>query len=206
LKVPDNKKMYCPTAVTLEEAEARCAAEGARLCTADELTDDVARGTGCKLDRARIWTASECPADDRAVASASTKLAANKIKPICKLVDAKLKFRCCADFAPGTELHNVAVAVEEVKATGKAKIVIEWRWTAYDQVKILIKKVLKERTAFALAPKGFKVQTVTAENGVNQFSIGNLDAGSRYKVKIVPWNSKGKLVPMQGREIAVITP
>jgi len=40
------------------EAEAICAAEGARLCTADELKNDCTGGTGCMHDVDLIWTST----------------------------------------------------------------------------------------------------------------------------------------------------
>jgi hypothetical protein len=37
-----------------------CADAGARLCTAKELQLDVAKWTGCDMDRQRVWSATEC--------------------------------------------------------------------------------------------------------------------------------------------------
>jgi len=45
---------------TLDEAAALCVSHGMRLCTEDEILDEVTGGTGCQYDRAYIWTSTEC--------------------------------------------------------------------------------------------------------------------------------------------------
>mmetsp|Transcript_18203 Transcript_18203/g.57202 ORF Transcript_18203/g.57202 Transcript_18203/m.57202 type:complete len:516 (+) Transcript_18203:294-1841(+) len=42
--------------VTYAEAERRCSDNGMRLCTADEILDGKAAGTGCKYDFLAVWT------------------------------------------------------------------------------------------------------------------------------------------------------
>ena len=49
----------CHHSKTFPEAEAICAAAGARLCTKDELTSDCTRGTGCGHDRDLIWSSGD---------------------------------------------------------------------------------------------------------------------------------------------------
>ena len=46
----------CHHAASFAEAEAVCASAGARLCTAAELQNDCARGTGCGHDRDLVWS------------------------------------------------------------------------------------------------------------------------------------------------------
>jgi hypothetical protein len=48
------------TTSTFDEAEIRCAALGARLCTAPEIKAKVAKNTGCDLEYERIWITSSC--------------------------------------------------------------------------------------------------------------------------------------------------
>lgn len=51
----------CPSKqVPYHEAAGVCQGMGARLCTAEELRQDEARGTGCGLDLKRVWTSSTC--------------------------------------------------------------------------------------------------------------------------------------------------
>ena len=41
-------------------AEEACAADGARLCTADEIVNRCTAGTGCGHDGAVLWSSSPC--------------------------------------------------------------------------------------------------------------------------------------------------
>ena len=45
---------------TYAEAVELCVGQGARLCTADELQANVARGTGCSIDWQLTWTLTAC--------------------------------------------------------------------------------------------------------------------------------------------------
>jgi subtilisin family serine protease len=45
---------------TWEDAKSICEAQGARLCTVDELEADVTRGTGCSWDASSVWSSSPC--------------------------------------------------------------------------------------------------------------------------------------------------
>jgi hypothetical protein len=47
----------CHDDKTFAEATGICAAEGARLCTSDELEADCAKNTGCSFDGERVWAA-----------------------------------------------------------------------------------------------------------------------------------------------------
>merc|ERR1711981_937750 len=46
----------CTSNVAFSRAEEICTSVGARLCTAQEMRDDVTRGTGCGHDNDQIWT------------------------------------------------------------------------------------------------------------------------------------------------------
>ena len=46
--------------VSYEKALVHCTAQGARLCSANELQNDVARGTGCGFDTRLVWTSESC--------------------------------------------------------------------------------------------------------------------------------------------------
>jgi hypothetical protein len=50
----------CSGLLTWDEARDFCQHGGARLCTAYELIDDDARGTGCNYDRELIWSSTAC--------------------------------------------------------------------------------------------------------------------------------------------------
>ena len=44
--------------VTYAEAEEFCTSAGARLCSDDELQTNEAKGSGCDLDKARVWSST----------------------------------------------------------------------------------------------------------------------------------------------------
>ena len=61
LSVPEARESNgCAEAATHEQAVAICAAEGARLCTADEVNSDCSTGTGCGHNGRFVWTSSPC--------------------------------------------------------------------------------------------------------------------------------------------------
>ncbi len=49
----------CPRKMTYSQAEQYCAYAGGRLCTAAEIVNDCAAGTGCRFDSEMVWTSSE---------------------------------------------------------------------------------------------------------------------------------------------------
>lgn len=53
----------CFASASYPEAEASCAAGGARLCTYAELLANETKGTGCGFDSRRVWTSTNagCP-------------------------------------------------------------------------------------------------------------------------------------------------
>eukprot|EP00039_Didymoeca_costata_P008061 m.107446 g.107446 ORF g.107446 m.107446 type:complete len:396 (+) comp13930_c0_seq1:46-1233(+) len=50
----------CHTDVDWTLAEAICSGAGARLCTALELQENVAKGSGCGLENKLVWTSQQC--------------------------------------------------------------------------------------------------------------------------------------------------
>lgn len=57
--------MFDGTAATYDEAKAECTAQGMRLCTAEELSDEVCCGSGCGFDAKAVWSSSACGGSDR---------------------------------------------------------------------------------------------------------------------------------------------
>jgi hypothetical protein len=100
--------------VTFEEAEAMCSNQGARLCSADELDNNVAKGTGCTLDKKDIWTRDTCGssgtnhfispgANKNLLKGGSTRCASDSEKAG--------NVRCCADVY--TKTTSVALITDD---------------------------------------------------------------------------------------------
>lgn len=85
----------CSFSTTHSNAKKWCEDHGARLCDTNELSDDVAVGTGCKLDQKRVWTSNACEGGYITQAGASRGLAANP--PQCESATSNFRARCCAD-------------------------------------------------------------------------------------------------------------
>jgi hypothetical protein len=91
---------------TYNDAAQLCAAEGARLCTADELKANVGQGTGCSVDYNPTWSQTPCVggvltrkgADDGAQAVCETNL------------DSRRSVRCCADVTAATTVPTTVQA------------------------------------------------------------------------------------------------
>ena len=63
----------CTEGATFDEAEALCDAEGARLCTKDEIIEEaLVQDTGCDFDCRSIWTSSSCPTTTTSTTSQPT--------------------------------------------------------------------------------------------------------------------------------------
>ena len=57
----------CSGYQTYAVAEALCASASARLCSADELIQNVAYDSGCNLDKKPVWTSDACGTGSRMV-------------------------------------------------------------------------------------------------------------------------------------------
>lgn len=85
----------CLDDLTFTEAEATCSSVGARLCTSDELSNDEAKGTGCKADCKAVWSADEC--DGGHIWQSGAKKCLGDLPATCGDSSAKATVRCCAD-------------------------------------------------------------------------------------------------------------
>jgi hypothetical protein len=77
-----------------EDANAFCAAGGARLCTLTELKNDEARATGCSLDSKMLWSTNACGANSHIVGLGSSTFGT---RSACMPNSTPRKVRCCAD-------------------------------------------------------------------------------------------------------------
>ena len=82
-------------------ANQKCEIIGARLCTADELQSDVARGSGCSLDARLVWTPTACKrSNGKAGRLAVRGRFGGNSKDTTRCLAAKSRsagIRCCAD-------------------------------------------------------------------------------------------------------------
>ena len=93
----------CSGRIGYQAAATFCASAGARMCTAPELLNDVARGTGCIIDAEYVWTPGVCPTGHVvAYGSSKRKLGSLLADTDCFSDDALVDVRCCASMAPTT--------------------------------------------------------------------------------------------------------
>jgi len=85
----------CSGFMSWSEAQEFCANAGARLCSADELKSDEARSTGCSLDRAYLWSSSECGDGSYLTAYGGSFAGTNTVCEEATV--ATIPARCCAD-------------------------------------------------------------------------------------------------------------
>ena len=88
----------CHLVATHSEAYAICDAAGARICNADELQADAARGSGCQLDSQLVWTSSTCGDDPSHVLIAMGR--SSLVHPRCFDTAAATRtagVRCCSE-------------------------------------------------------------------------------------------------------------
>eukprot|EP01043_Picozoa_sp_COSAG02_P024144 COSAG02_NODE_1310_length_13323_cov_17.158878_6_plen_235_part_00 len=79
-------------------ADSICTSVGARLCTAAELANDVARGTGCGFDNANVWTSDACT-DGHIAADGDSRPQDAYQQPTCVADGEQKAVRCCASGA-----------------------------------------------------------------------------------------------------------
>jgi len=85
-----------------------CTAVGARLCSAEELEDGVAKGTGCSNDNRNVWSATKCTsADGKGYFSVAGSGASST--RTCASGTRLLSARCCADVVAAAKSGSMAV-------------------------------------------------------------------------------------------------
>ena len=81
----------------LEAAEYLCESVDSRLCSANELSADVAKDTGCAIDAEYVWSGDKCPKGNLVVAGSS---AAAISKPTrCVATTSIASIRCCSHYS-----------------------------------------------------------------------------------------------------------
>jgi len=100
----------CLANADFEGATKTCSALGGRLCTAEELMNDEAKGTGCKGDCARVWTSDTC--NGGAFSTAGAKKCENKHPKKCSQSSEMLMVRCCSDASVSTNGDSDVVNVD----------------------------------------------------------------------------------------------
>lgn len=89
----------CPPPIDHSVALTLCYAAHMRLCTLEELAENVAKNSGCGLNSERVWAAGHC-ADDRYAPSrgGSDEAQDPDLEAKCVLKTSSLPVRCCADY------------------------------------------------------------------------------------------------------------
>lgn len=71
---------------------------GARICTSKELSSNVAIDTGCRLNKARVWSATDCDDGEGIVTQAGSSAGLRSNPPACTPESVEnVSVRCCAD-------------------------------------------------------------------------------------------------------------
>ena len=88
----------CQKKIPFADAESTCEAAGARLCTVEELQEKYARRAGCKANKLKAWTSTEC-VNNRGRPGALVAKAANGKRAKCQRTIPRKRFGllCCAD-------------------------------------------------------------------------------------------------------------
>ena len=91
----------CSGELSYLDATYFCASVGARLCSSDELSRDIAFGTGCRFDLSRVWTGSRCgPVEGYRVTQAGSTMDGGPgtvVAVQCSIETDLNPARCCAD-------------------------------------------------------------------------------------------------------------
>jgi len=91
-----------------------CSSAGGRLCTAAELEQNVAAGSGCALDNSFVWTADGCGSGADGASFLVTRGSGGGAG-ICKRSSSGISgLRCCADAAIASVALSTSAAPEVV--------------------------------------------------------------------------------------------
>eukprot|EP00041_Stephanoeca_diplocostata_P024542 m.625090 g.625090 ORF g.625090 m.625090 type:complete len:1261 (-) comp22547_c0_seq2:1117-4899(-) len=100
----------CTKASSLQEAADLCQSMGARLCTSEELLNNVAKGTGCQYDYAKVFSSTPCGDFDGGLVQKGSRK--STLTPVCSSDMAATQtyaVRCCADRSPETAASGTCV-------------------------------------------------------------------------------------------------
>lgn len=116
----------CGTSATFQVAQAACLGRGARLCSSEELSNDDAKGSGCKLDDKMVWSSTSCTGG-HLVQMGSFQAG---MQPQC-MPSGTAGVRCCADEPKGVSTGQqtcealgwtVSAVVNQVGVCAESKI------------------------------------------------------------------------------------
>eukprot|EP00462_Mataza_sp_D1_P012309 CAMPEP_0175150816 /NCGR_PEP_ID=MMETSP0087-20121206/18107_1 /TAXON_ID=136419 /ORGANISM="Unknown Unknown, Strain D1" /LENGTH=2772 /DNA_ID=CAMNT_0016436857 /DNA_START=154 /DNA_END=8475 /DNA_ORIENTATION=- len=198
--------LKCSGPVTFQRAVQLCRSLSARLCTADELSKDTTKGSGCKLDHRAVWTSTPCAAKGkRMTAGASSR--ATKAKAKCHKASKAVKFpvRCCAGFAQGSEFSVLD------KTQTRSTVSLTFKWSAYKvtNVQFALHRFNKQGKKVKTTPADWESpqegRGIVLEDGQGSLQLKGLEAGSKYSVKITPVILVGAgLTPVKQQSVTTI--
>jgi len=104
--------------VTWAEASWTCKVAGARLCSLEELSDNIAKGTGCGADKGMVWTDTrgDCPYGQHVSARGSGDSQAR-----CYNSHWKQAVRCCSDVVQLTPAATSQDSCADIRSSGVSK-------------------------------------------------------------------------------------
>jgi len=193
-------KAQCSGAVTYAAAQAMCDMRKARLCTADELSQDVGDDELCGYNNQRVWTSTECPFEGQMLTQAGASAFLHQVPKQCTDVDTPLPVYCCADQRAHAYFRNLEVV------PGQDEISLSWNWQIYANAQVSVMKVTnsskgEDATTWQTPAAGGKVKM----GGDASIQLTALNAGTRYAIRITPMTKDNKLVKSQMVEFRAST-
>ena len=187
----------CSKDVSFDVAKDMCAKRGARLCTADELSQDVGADQVCGYSSKRVWTSSQCPFEGQVLTQAGSSAFLRSVPKQCTKTTATLPVYCCADQKHDQFFQNLAV-----NATTK-EISLTWDWKVYPQAQVSLRKASASKgNVVWVTPDSTKE---VAMGGEASAILSALEAATRYAIRITPLNEDQRPIKSQAVEFRVST-
>lgn len=180
--------------VLYSTAQKLCADLGGRLCSAEELKQDVALGGSCEdLDTQVVWSRTPCQTTSGLSGILSTGGSYQSAAKGWCVAEPLIKnpARCCADFEPGTEFHFGGVTFSSDSKNG-AMANVEWTWPAYRSFEVSVQQPAGKWGKAVILPAG-QLFTLSV-------------AGGPRTVRIVPIGRDGQPEKRQTRVVEVQSP
>lgn len=171
----------CSGNLTFVKAIQFCEQVGARLCTADELSQDIGNDQVCGYASNRVWTASECPAGYFSQAGAFPSL--SSVPRNCTDVMALLPVVCCADQRRGEHFQKL-----QVMSTRDA-LQLRWNWKAFPAAQLAYQKA--NTTGWVPWPQGGKL---IGMGGDVFCAVQGLEPSTQYVFRITPFDTNNRVV------------
>lgn len=194
----------CSRATNFASAKSLCSKLGARVCTAEELDQGVAVGTGCGADNKRVWTSTACPLSGQVMTQAGDPSLLKDIGKECSSISENFQVRCCADFKDGDSFELLDTL------SAKGSVTLRVKYSAFNKITASyrpLNPILRSSNDKVRWVTPSKTRNVILSNsGEATIQFSGLKPAWEYEVRVTPlYSARSEQRPKQSVIILVKT-